>query len=339
MVWTEDLLNDLLTTPSEGLVADVKRIRGDIMILGAGGKMGYTLAVLAKRAVEAAGVSKRVIAVSRFSDAYAKDYLLKQGVEIISCDLFDKEALLALPDVENIIYMAGRKFGTDGEDWRTWGMNATLPAFVAERFKGASFVVFSSGNVYSMAKLNGAPSPEEERVVPMGEYPMSVLARERVFEHAANTYGTKVLIFRLSYAIDLRYGVMYDMARNILEGNPIRISTPAFNCIWQGSANEYAIRSLLLAESPARILNVSGPETLYVKRCAMLLGKYLGKEPSFIGEEKDDAYVLDTLTAHELFGYPKYPAATLLKWQAEWLLAGGRVLDKPTHFEERGGSY
>ncbi|MBQ8758939.1 MAG: NAD(P)-dependent oxidoreductase [Clostridia bacterium] len=338
-MWTEEKLNELLTTPSEALVEDIKKIDGDIMVLGAGGKMGYTLCVLAKNAIKKAGIEKRVIAVSRFSDEYARNYLTGEGVEIISCDLLNLEQLRTLPDVKNIIYMAGRKFGTDGEEWKTWALNSTLPAFVCEKFKNSNIVVFSSGNIYPIVPISSGGCTENDKVGPIGEYPMSVLARERAFEYAANTYGTRVFIYRLNFAVDLRYGVLYDMAYNIINGTPIRLETPVLNCIWQGSANEYAIRAILHTASPVNVMNITGPETISIKKAATMLGKYLGKEPIFEGEEGNDAYLNDASLAMEVFGYPAVSANTLIRWQAEWLLDGGRGLGKPTHFEERKGSY
>ena len=338
-MWTEEKLNELLTTPSEKLVSDIKRIRGDIMILGAGGKMGPTLAILAKNAIKAAGIEKRVVAVSRFSDTLALELLHSRGVETISADLLDREALDALPEVENVIYMAGRKFGTDGAEYLTWAMNSTLPAFVAEKFKGSNIVVFSSGNIYPLVSVASGGCSEDDKVSPIGEYPMSILARERAFEYASHKYGTRVFIYRLNFAVDLRYGVLYDCAKKILDGVPISLATPAFNFIWQGTANEIAIRALLHTASPMRIMNVTGPETVSIKRACEKLGKIIGKEPIFEGVEGATAYLSDASRAMELFGYPSVSAETLIRWQAEYILDGGRTLDKPTHFEERGGSY
>ncbi len=338
-MWTEEKLNELLTTPSEALVEDMKKIKGDILVLGAGGKMGPTLCVLAKNAIRRAGIEKRVIAVSRGSDRIATQLMLDHGIEVIAMDLLDREALESLPDVENVIYMAGRKFGTDGGEWQTWAMNATLPAFVADKFKGSNVVVFSSGNIYPIVKLSSGGCTESDRVGPVGEYAMSCLARERAFEYAANTFGTKIFIYRLNFAVDLRYGVLFDLANKILKGEAISLSTPCFNFIWQGSANEIALRGLLHAESPARIMNVTGPETVSIKKAALELGRYLGREPIFEGEEGNDAYLNDASLAMETFGYPAVSAKTLIRWQAEYILDGGRTLDKPTHFEERRGSY
>lgn len=338
-MWTEEKLDKLLSEPSDALIEDIKKIKGDIMVLGAGGKMGPTLCVLCKNAIKKAGIDKRVIAVSRFSDPIATELLKSQGVEIIPCDLLDKEKLYALPEVENIIYMAGRKFGTDGEEWKTWAMNATLPAFVADKFKKSNIVVFSSGNIYPIVPLSYGGCVETDRPGPVGEYTMSCLARERAFEYAANTYGTKIFIYRLNFAVDLRYGVLYDMANNIINGKPISLTTPCLNAIWQGSANEIAIRGLLHAASPVCKMNVTGPETVSIRKAASELGQYLGKEPVFEGEEGNDAYLNDASAAMEIFGYPQVSIKTLIRWQAEWLLDGGRGLGKPTHFEERKGSY
>jgi len=339
MAWTEATLDKMLTTPSAGLVADMKKLKGDIMILGAGGKMGPTLAVLAKNAVTAAGVDKRVIAVSRFSDPFAVKLLEENGVETISADLLADGALEKLPDIENIIYMAGRKFGTGADASATWVMNTSLPTLVARRFKGANITVFSTGNVYPMVEPSTGGCSEDVPVSPIGEYAMSCLGRERVFEQAAREFGTKVLMYRLNYAVDLRYGVLYDLASKILAEEPIDLATPAFNCIWQGYANEAAIRSLLHAESPAAYLNVTGPEIVSVRFAAEELGKALGKAPVFTGEPGEKALLNNAGKCMELFGYPEVSLKALIRWQAEWLQSGGRTLNKPTHFEERSGKF
>ncbi|HBT63365.1 MAG TPA: epimerase [Ruminococcaceae bacterium] len=337
--WTEDKLNHMLTEPSQALIQDMKQISGDIMVLGAGGKMGPTLCILAKRALEKAGNPAKVIAVSRFSGAEELELLQKNGVETIRCDLLNHQQRQALPKAVNIIFMAGRKFGTNGQEWQTWAMNATLPAFIAEQFHESRIVVFSSGNIYPMVPIHTGGCTEADRPRPVGEYAMSCLARERAFEYAANHYGTKVFLYRLNFAVDLRYGVLYDLANNILQKKPISVTTPCMNCIWQGSANEIALRGLLHASSPALKMNVTGPEIISVKKAARRLGEILGKEPIFEGTESNDAYLNDASKAMELFGYPTVPVHTLIEWQGEWLKDGGRGLGKPTHFEERGGSY
>lgn len=335
----ENKLNEMLTTPSEALIEDIKKIDGDIMILGAGGKMGPTLCLLAQNAIKAAGIDKRVIAVSRFTDEIATKLLTDNGVEIIKCDLQDSGALNNLPYVKNVIYMAGKKFGTTGNEWQTWGMNSVLPALIGEKFKGASIVVFSSGNIYPLVPIHSGGCTEKDSVGPIGEYTTSCLARERSFEYAAHKFGTKVFMYRLNFAVDLRYGVIYDIAEKIMNGTPISVSTPVFNIIWQGSANEIAIRGLLHASEDVEIMNVTGPETLSVRYVAEELGKLLGKEPIYCGEESDVAYIANASKMLDTFGYPAVTAATLIKWQAEWIKSGGRSLGKPTHFEERGGKY
>lgn len=339
MILDENRLEELLTTPSKALVDDVRKIDGDIMILGAGGKMGPSLCILAAKAVREAGVRKRVIAVSRFSSAEAIAALEKHGVEIIRADLQKREELEALPEVENVIYMAGRKFGTEGHEWETWGMNATLSAFVAEKFRRSRIVVFSSANIYSIAPAYLGGMTEEDPVVPNGEYPMSCLARERAFEYAANAYGTKVFIYRLCFAIGLNYGVLCDIAENIRDRKPIRIENACFNYIWQGSANEFAIRALLHADSPAVKMNISGPELVSIRYAAERIGKGLGIEPVFEGEPQNDAYLVNTMKCVETFGYPAYSAGELIEMQIEWFRSNGRTLNKPTHFEARNGKY
>ena len=338
-MWTEERLNEMLTAPSEKLIEDMKKIKGDIMILGAAGKMGPTLCVLAKKACEAANLDKRVYGVSRGSDSIAVKLMEDNGVEVIKADLLDKEKLYALPEAENIIYMAGKKFGTNGNEWQTWAMNSTLPAFAADKFKKSNIVVFSSGNIYPIAPVNCGGCNEKCKPAPNGEYAMSTLARERAFEYAANTYNTKVFIYRLNFAVDLRYGVLFDLADKIQKGEKISLSTPVFHFIWQGSANEMAIRGLLRATSPATVMNITGPETVSIKKAAIELGEYLGKEPIFENECGNDAYINDASLAMETFGYPSVSAKTLIRWQAEWILDGGRALNKPTHFEERKGNY
>ena len=338
-MWTEEKLYSMLTTPSEALIEDIKKIKGDITVLGAGGKMGPTLCLLIKNAIDKAGIIKHVIAVSRFSDSDVVSLLKANGVEMKSVDLLDIPELYKLPETENVIYMAGRKFGTDGEEWKTWAMNSTLPAFVADKYKKSDIVVFSSGNIYPITPITTAGCTENDKVGPIGEYAMSCLARERAFEYAANKYGTKVFIYRLSFAVDLRYGVLFDIANKVLKGEPIGLNNSVFNCVWQGWANEVAVRALLCASSPMNIMNVTGPQIFSTKKTAEEFGKYFGKTPIFTGDERTDAYLADSSKAFEVFGYPSVSGATLLRWQAEWIKDGGRTLNKPTHFEERAGKY
>ena len=338
-MWTEETLNSMLTRPDEGLVEDMRTLDGDIMVLGAGGKMGPTLCVLAKKAIEAAGTGRKVTAVSRFSDPLVTAYLRENGVEMLSADLLTPGELEKLPETENIVFMAGKKFGTDGNEYMTWAMNTWLPSRAAERFRKSRFTVFSSGNLYPQVPVHSGGATEETPTQAIGEYVMSCQGRERMFEYAAKTFGTRVSIMRLNYAVDLRYGVIYDMARSILEGKPVRETTPAFNCIWQRDANSAALRLLKYASKDVFVMNVTGPETAGVRETAEKLGKLLGKAPQFEGTPAQTAYLNNAGKMFSLFGYPSVSLDTMIRWQAEWIRDGGRVLNKPTHFEERKGSY
>lgn len=338
-MWTEEKLDALLTKPSDGLIQDMKALEGDIVILGAGGKMGPTLCLLAKNACRAAGVEKRIIAVSRFSDPLVVKLLRENQIEMISADLLSEHAFDALPKAENVIYMAGKKFGTNGQEYQTWAMNACLPSRVIEYYKESRIVAFSTGNIYPKVPVYSGGATEEMHPEPVGEYAMSSLARERIFEYGAKTYGTKVAIYRLNYAVDLRYGVLYDIAENILNDRPISVSSPAFNCIWQGDANEAAIRLLLHADESVFRLNITGPETLGVRETAERIAKLLGRKANFTGTEETTAFLNNAGKMADLFGYPKVSAGQLIEWQAQWIRDGGRTLGKPTHFEERKGNF
>ncbi len=338
-MWNEELLDMKLSTPSPQLIKDMSKIQGDILILGAGGKMGPSLAILAKNAIREAGIHKRVIAASRFTDPIVTRLMKDNEIETISVDLLEPGALEQLPEIPNVIYMAGRKFGTDGQEAQTWAMNAWLPSLVAEKYKHSRIVVFSSGNIYPMTPVHSGGATEETKPSPMGEYAMSCLGRERMFEYGSSKYGTEVFIYRLNYAVDLRYGVLHDIAVNIMEGKPVSLAATSFNCIWQGDANEMALRALLHTGSPVVKMNITGPETVSVSHAARELGKLLGREPMFEGQESGNALLNNSALAMETFGYPTVSMKTLIRWQAEWIVDGGRSLGKPTHFEERKGNY
>lgn len=339
-MWTEEKLNDLMTTPSETLVEDVKKIKGDIMILGAGGKMGPTLAILAKKAIKKANINKRVIAVSRFSDSIARHVLESNDIEIIACDLMEEGVIDSLPDAENIIFMVGRKFGTVGDEILSWGMNTWLPVHVAKRFKKSNILAFSTGGVYGLAPVFDGGSIETDSIsTTSGDYVMSAVGRERMFQYGAEKYGTKLFLYRLTYAVDLRYGVIYDIASSVINDKPISLKTSLFNCIWQGDANEIAIRGLLYADNPAVAMNITGPEAVSVKYVANIVGEMVGKTPTFVGEESIKSSIRNAGKSIETFGYPTVPVNTLIKWTVEWIQSGGRDLGKPTHFEEREGKY
>jgi len=338
-MWNEQKLDKLLCEPSKRLVSDMKKIKGDIIFLGAGGKMGPSICVLAQNAIKKAGTDSKVIAVSRFSDRHAVNLLKENGIEMISADLLEPGALEKLPDAPNIIYMAGRKFGTNSQEYLTWAMNVWLPSRVAERYKNSRIVVFSSGNVYPQSALSSGGATESTPVNPVGEYAMSCVGRERMFEYAAQTFGTALAIYRLNYAVDLRYGVLFDIASKIQAGEPVSLSMPAFNCIWQGDANEVALRSLLHVSPDIFYINVSGPETASVYATAKKLGEFLNKPVLFCDEPSDTALISNTGKMAKLFGYPSVALNKMIEWQVEWLISGGRSLGKPTHFEEKKGDY
>ncbi len=332
-------LDDQLSSPSPEVIEVLRQLPGDLLVLGAGGKMGPSLARMAQRGMDALGSPARVIAVSRFSDPRVRGGLEAVGVRTIAADLLDQAALLALPEAPSLVFMAGQKFGSRDQPSRTWALNAELPALVARRFPRSRTVVFSTGNVYPFAPATGRGPTEEDPVGPVGEYAMSCLARERIFEHASRDRGLPVAILRLNYAVDLRYGVLVDIARRVQSGAPVPVTMGSANVIWQGDANAAALRSLALASSPPTILNLTGPERLSVREAAEWFGRRLGRAPVFEGREADDALLSDASRAHALFGPPRVPLATLMEWVATWLERGGRLLDRPTKFETRDGEF
>lgn len=332
-------LEHTMTTPSPRLIEDMKKIDGDIMILGVGGKMGPTLAVMAKRAMEEAGVNHRVIGVSRFSSGNLAKELESKGIETIAADLLNEDELAALPSVPNILYMAGMKFGTTGKEHLSWAMNAYLPGRVASKFRSSRIVVFSTGNVYPLTPVAWGGATEDDDVGPVGEYAQSCLGRERVFEYFSHRYRIPMLMFRLNYAIDLRYGVLLEIARAVYHRRPIDLAMGHVNVIWQGDANEAALRSLLLCSVPPRRLNVTGPETISIRKLALRFGKHFGIEPVFTGEESDTALLSDAAQMFRLLGYPRVSLEQMIEWTARWVEDGNVTLDKPTHFQEREGKF
>lgn len=336
---SEEELEDRLSTPTDGVVRALSECPGDILVLGAGGKMGPSLTRMVRRAADLAGGKRQVTAVSRFSESDVAERMERDGILVRRCDLSDPAALAALPDAPNVVLMAGYKFGTSAEPWRTWGTNAVIPALVAARFREARIVAFSTGNVYALGPVMRGGSREEDALTPQGEYAWASVARERVLEHASRTTGTRVGIVRLNYAVDLRYGVLVDLAQQLLAGTPIDVSMGHVNVIWQGDANAQAIHALPLAASPPFVVNVTGAEIVSIRAAARELGRLMDREPRFVGRESSDALLSSTARAQQLFGAPRVAAATLIEWVAEWVGRGGRLLGKPTHYEERGGRY
>lgn len=334
-----EVLEQELLKPSDALVSDISKIEGDIILLGVGGKMGPSMAKLARRAILSAGINKRIIGISRFSEAGTREELEAEGIETISADLLNEKQLAALPDAANILYLAGTKFGTTGKEPFTWAMNSYLPGRVAERYKNSRIVAFSTGNVYPFTPVSSGGLSEEHLPAPVGEYGQSCLGRERIFQYFSERYQIPTLIYRLNYSIDLRYGVMLEIAKSVIEGKAIDLTTGSVNVIWQGDANEIAIRSFLHCDVPANILNVTGPETLSVKWLAEQFGLILGKEPQFINEVQPNALLSNASKAHQLFGYPRVTVRQMIEMTVAWLQGGGKTINKPTHFQERKGQF
>lgn len=332
-------LESELLKPSDELLNDIVKIKGDIILLGVGGKMGPSMARLAKQAIDQAGLNKKVIGVSRFSDKDLKASLEQDGIGTIVADLLNEEDLKNLPRSENVIYLAGHKFGSSGNEPFTWAMNAYLPGRVAEHYKDSNIVAFSSGNVYPFSPLSSGGLSEESSPSPVGEYGQSCLGRERIFQYFSEKNKTPTLIYRLNYAVDFRYGVVLEIAKSVNEGREIDLSTGNVNVIWQGDANEIAIRSLLHCEYPAKLLNVTGPETLSVKWLAEQFGVLFEREPKFVNESQPTALLSNASEAHRLFGYPKVSLREIIDITALWIEKGGSVFGKDTHFQEREGKF
>lgn len=335
----EGALVDGLTRPSRELVEFVRTLTSPLVILGAGGKMGPTLAVLARRAADAAGHQLEVVAVSRFTDTGAQRWLEERGVRTVAADLFDATAVRRLPEAAHVIYLVGLKFGTSRTPELTWAVNTLVPALVAERYRSARLVALSTGNVYPLTDDAGCGSVESAALTPLGEYGNAAVARERIFQFQAGRHGGSIALIRLFYAVELRYGVLVDLARAIHGGRPVPLVTGAFNCIWQGDANEMIIRALGLASSPPAAWNLCCPEVLRVRDIALRLGQALDREPRFDGTESGTALLGDARKITAALGNPRTSVDTMLAWVADWVKSGGRFLDKPTHFEVRDGVY
>ncbi|WP_426435250.1 NAD-dependent epimerase/dehydratase family protein [Bradyrhizobium genosp. P] len=328
-------LDDLLCRPSQALIDDLGKVDGDIMILGVAGKMGPTLAALAKRAAP----DRHVIGVARFSDRSVQDWLQSRGVATINCDLLDEAAIGALPKSPNVIFMAGRKFGAEGDLSLTWAMNAHVPALVAQAFARSRIVAFSTGCVYPFVPVDGKGSDEEMAPNPPGEYAQSCVGRERMFEYFSRQFATPGRLFRLNYAIDMRYGVLHDIATKVLTGKPIDVSLGHVNFIWQGDAAAQALRCLAHCDTPTSPINVSGHEILAVRDLAAKFGQRFGRTPVIVGKEEPTAWLTNTAQAVKLFGLPVVDTDQLVAWTADWVARSMPNLGKPTKYEVRDGRY
>ena len=334
-----DELEEHLSRPTPADISAMAELKGDLLILGAGGKMGPSLANLARRAADQAKVKKRIIAVSRFADQKLQRQFFAWNIQTISCDLLEPGSLTRLPDVENVIFMAARKFGTTGAEYLTWAMNTFLPGLVAERFRSSRIVAFSTGNVYPLKQVRQGGAIESDPADPQGEYAQSALGRERMFAYGSERWGTPVTLLRLNYAVELRYGVLVDIALAVWERRPIDLSMGFVNVIWQRDANSYCLRSFPYCQAPPLVLNITGSEILSVRKIAEQFGRRFGVQPIFKESEADTALLSDATKAHELFGCPTVSAAEAVEWVAEWISNQGPRLNKPTHFEARDGKF
>ncbi|MGH7626374.1 MAG: NAD-dependent epimerase/dehydratase family protein [Gemmatimonadaceae bacterium] len=336
---SDDDLELRLSEPTPGVLDTLRGLDGDVIVLGAAGKMGPSLSRMLRRGLDAVQRGDRVIAVSRFGSAVARERLHAVNVETVSCDLNDRVAVGRLPDAPNVVFMAGQKFGTSDAPANTWMMNTAVPAIVADRYRDARIVAFSTGNVYPLVPAASGGAREDTPPAPIGEYAASCLGRERVFEWHATRYGTRVAVVRLNYAVDLRYGVLVDIARKVWRGEPVDVRMGFVNVIWQGDANARAIQCLTHAAAPPFVVNVTGAETLAVRTLAHRFGEMFARKPIITGREADDALLSDASRSMKLFGAPAVSTAQLVMWVADWIQRGGVLHDKPTGFEERTGRF
>lgn len=332
---SEDDLDAFMSRPSPELIADLEAVDGDIMVVGVAGKMGPTLARMAKRAAP----ERRVIGVARFSDPAARAYLEANGIETIQADLLDREQVAQLPKVKNVVFMAGRKFGSESSEALTWAMNGHVPALVADHFPGSRIVAFSTICVYPFATVAHGGSREDDPLGPPGEYAMSCIARERMFQHFSAVHDSPGMIIRLSYAIDMRYGVLHDLAAKVHAGEVVDLAMGHVNVIWQGDACAQSLRALRHADIPSVPINISGPETVSIRWMAQEFAKRFGVAVRFTGEEAPTAWLANTARAAGLFGYPDVPLDRMIDWTADWIAHGKSSLGKATHFETRSGTY
>jgi nucleoside-diphosphate-sugar epimerase len=331
----ESSLEDILSEPSEATEKALADLSGDIVVLGAGGKMGPTLAMMLKKA----SPGKKIYAVSRFSDKAARSRIEQAQVETIEADLLDESHYRKLPDVENVFFLAGMKFGSTGNQPLTWAMNSYVPTLVARHYKNSRIVVYSTGNVYPLVETAGSGATEETSPEPVGEYAQSCLGRERMFEYFSQIYKTPVTLIRLNYSNEPRYGIIVDLTSKILNDKPIDLTMGAVNLIWQRDANDYIIRAIGLAKSPPATLNVTGPETIPIRSLAEEIGRTLGRKPKFVSREAPSALLSDASYAFSTFGPPQTTLEQMVSMIARWVAAGKKTLNKPTKYDIRDGKF
>lgn len=334
-----DHLEDVLSEPPDYLIEQFASLSGDILILGSSGKMGATLARMARRASATAGCNRRIIAVSRHFSTDIETNFKNLDIEMIRCDLMEPAQVAQLPDAHNVIFMVGMKFGTSNQESLTWATNTYISGIVAQRYRNSRIVAFSTGNIYGLTPICFGGSKETNSPAPVGEYAMSALGRERVFEHFSRTYDTPLTIFRLNYACELRYGVLLDIAENVWSGKPVDVAMAAFNVIWQGDACAMALASLDHAANPPFILNAAGPEILSIRRVAEQFADLMGKTATFVNLESSDALISNGQLGNYLYAYPRICAQQMIHWIADWVMRGEQSIGKPTGFQVRDGRY
>jgi hypothetical protein len=332
-------LENLLSEPTPLVLDTLASLDGDILILGVGGKMGPTLARMARRADEMGGKTRRIIGVSRFGTAGLRERLHAWDIETIVCDLLDQEQLARLPDAPNVVHMTGMKFGSTGNESRTWAMNVFSPGMVAQKYRHSRIVAFSTGNVYGLTPVKLGGSREEDPLHPVGEYSLSTLGRERILEHFSRSHQIPMALLRLNYATEMRYGVLVDVARKVFTDEPINLTMGHLNAVWQGDANAMSLCAFAHVASPPFVVNLAGPELLSVRRVAEEFAVLFGKAPRFEGIEADEAFLSNGQRGHHLFGFPRVGPSQMMLWIADWVRRGGPSLDKPTHFEVRDGQF
>jgi len=332
-------LEQLLSEPTDGVVQTMRRLEGDILILGVSGKIGPTLARMAKRASDAVGIPRRIIGGADVFPNGLEAQLTEHGIETIQCDLLDTNRVAELPDVANLVYMVGMKFGTTGKQAMTWAVNTAVPTIVAQRYRGCRIVVFSTGNVYGLSSVDRGGSRETDELNPLGEYANSALGRERIFEHYSRALGTPTAIVRLNYAVEMRYGVLVDVARAVWEKRPIDLAMGYANVIWQADASAMTLRALAQVAVPPAVFNIAGQETLSIREVSQQFGAMMGKKPIFSGKESSDALLSNGALGRQHLGHPRVDVERMMRWIADWVMRGGEYLGKPTHFESRDGKF
>ena len=336
---TEEELDELLTRPTQKLVDFVRTLQGPLLLLGAGGKMGPTLALLAKRAAEASGHTLRVIAASRFSNSAARTNLEREGVATVACDLLDASAVAKLPEAPTIIYLVGLKFGTTADPAATWAINTVVPSRVMERFPNAKIVALSTANVYPQKEVADGGSIESDPLTPIGEYANSAVGRDRIFQYYSARFHTPMALLRLSYAVELRYGVLVDIAQKVAHDEAIDLANGYITCIWQGDANDAILRAFALADSSLTVWNLCRPEIYSVRTIAQRFGELLGRVPRFSGQEAPTAMLANAHALCAKLGTPSVSIQKVIQWAARWVARGGANFGRPTHFEVRDGGY